>query len=575
MSENSHTLQRAYRLLWAWLVVMAVGWAVPAMARSTYDLNLFEALELGNDREVVWLLDNGADVNAKNKDGKTALMFAAMRLAGSDDAELLLEKGADANAKARDGSTALMMAAGRGRRDIVKLLLANGADVNAKNEDGDTALTFAALYWTRDVAELLLAEGADVNAKDKNGYTALMSAVRERNRDVAELLLAKGADVNAKNKDGVTALMVAAGKGKRDVAELLLAKGADVNAKTIDGTTALMVTVSEGKRDVAELLLAKGADVNAKNKDGVTALMVAVSEGNRDVAELLLAKGADVNAKNKDGVTALMVAVSKGNRDVADLLRAKVADINAKLSNVFAVVNGQVIPKMAEQALFEEDVARNRKDTIELRKEIREALIRKAAITHAAVKKGIGQFPKADLVKTVVDGQSFLAQQDVLVAAYLKQYLRDHPVTESQIKQEYADAVARVGNKQYKARHILVATEDEAKTIIAKLKKGQKIEDLAKVSKDAGSRETGGDLGWATPDNFDPSFATAMTQLKKGKFTETPINSDFGWHVIQLDDTRERKLPQMEEVKDQLINELQWRMQEKHIEELRAMAKVE
>jgi peptidyl-prolyl cis-trans isomerase C len=153
--------------------------------------------------------------------------------------------------------------------------------------------------------------------------------------------------------------------------------------------------------------------------------------------------------------------------------------------------------------------------------------------------------------------------------------VKTHPVTEDQIKKEYEDIRAKLGNKEYKARHILVENEAEAKAIIEKLKKGEKIEDLAKASKDPGSKERGGDLGWANPASFVPPFSAAMTKLEKGKFTETPVKSDFGWHVIQLEDTRELKLPPIDEAKGQIGQQLQQRMVQKHIEDLRAKAKVE
>ena len=132
-----------------------------------------------------------------------------------------------------------------------------------------------------------------------------------------------------------------------------------------------------------------------------------------------------------------------------------------------------------------------------------------------------------------------------------------------------------LGEKEYKARHILVDTEDEAKAIIAKLNKGEKFEDLAKQSKDPGSKDKGGDLGWANQAAYVKPFSEAMTKLEKGKFTAAPVKSDFGWHVIQLDDVRDLKAPSLDEIKPQLTQRLQQQMVEKHILELRTKAKVE
>jgi peptidyl-prolyl cis-trans isomerase C len=251
--------------------------------------------------------------------------------------------------------------------------------------------------------------------------------------------------------------------------------------------------------------------------------------------------------------------------------------VNANLprGDVLAKVNGQAIPKMVGRALIDGQIAQGKSDTDELRKAVTEELVRRTILTQEAVKNGLGQFPNVAGVKTSIDGQSFLAQQGVLIGAYLNDYVRTHPVTDEQVKKEYAEISAKLGNKEYKARHILVEKEDEAKAIIAKLTKGEKIEDLAKDSKDPGSKDRGGDLGWANPASFLPPFSAAMIKLEKGKFTETPVKSDFGWHVIQLEDTRELKLPGIEEAKAQIGQQLTQRMVQKHIDELRAKAKVE
>jgi peptidyl-prolyl cis-trans isomerase C len=239
-----------------------------------------------------------------------------------------------------------------------------------------------------------------------------------------------------------------------------------------------------------------------------------------------------------------------------------------KDSATFATVNGKAIPKVRADALIAGQAAQGQPDSPELRKAVTEELVRREVLTQESIKKGFDKKPE-------VQGQVELARQGVLIGAYLNDYVKTHPVTEDQIKKEYEDIKAKLGNKEYKARHILVEKEDEAKAIIARLKKGEKIEDLAKDSKDPGSRERGGDLGWANPASFVPPFSAAMTKLEKGKFTETPVKSDFGWHVIQLEDTRELKLPGIDEAKGQISQQLTQRMVQKHIEDLRAKAKVE
>ncbi|MDP1734153.1 MAG: peptidylprolyl isomerase [Sulfuritalea sp.] len=237
-------------------------------------------------------------------------------------------------------------------------------------------------------------------------------------------------------------------------------------------------------------------------------------------------------------------------------------------SATFATVNGKAIPKVRADALIAGQAAQGQPDSPELRKAVTEELVRREVLTQESIKKGFDKKPE-------VQGQVELARQGVLIGAYLNDYVKTHPVTEEQVKKEYAEISAKLGNKEYKARHILVEKEDEAKAIIAKLAKGEKIEDLAKDSKDPGSKDRGGDLGWANPASFVPPFSAAMTKLEKGKFTETPVKSDFGWHIIQLEDIRELKLPGFDEAKAQIGQQLTQRMVQKHIDELRAKAKVE
>ena len=237
-------------------------------------------------------------------------------------------------------------------------------------------------------------------------------------------------------------------------------------------------------------------------------------------------------------------------------------------SATFATVNGKAIPKIRADVLIAGQAAQGQTDSPELRKAVTEELVRREVLTQESIKKGFDKKPE-------VQGQVDLARQGVLIGAYLNDYVRTHPVTDDQVKAEYENIKAKLGNKEYKARHILVEKEDEAKAIIERLKKGEKIEDLAKDSKDPGSKERGGDLGWANPGSFVPPFSAAMIKLEKGKFTETPVKSDFGWHVIQLEDTRELKLPGMDEAKAQITQQLTQRMVQKHIDDLRAKAKVD
>jgi peptidyl-prolyl cis-trans isomerase C len=149
-------------------------------------------------------------------------------------------------------------------------------------------------------------------------------------------------------------------------------------------------------------------------------------------------------------------------------------------------------------------------------------------------------------------------------------YLKAHPVPDEVLRKEYDNIKGQIGDKEYKVRHILVDKEDEAKEIITALQKGEKFEKLAERSKDTGSKANGGDLDWNAPANFVKPFADAMVALPKGKFTTTPVKSQFGWHVIEVDDIRDAKVPTFEEVKPQLAQRMQGQIVDKYLRDLRA-----
>jgi peptidyl-prolyl cis-trans isomerase C len=166
-------------------------------------------------------------------------------------------------------------------------------------------------------------------------------------------------------------------------------------------------------------------------------------------------------------------------------------------------------------------------------------------------------------------------RQQVLAQALIQDYLKTHPVTDEETLAEYNRMKAARGDKEYKARHILVDKDTDANNIIAQLKKGAKFEDLAKQSKDPGSKDRGGELDWAPPGTYVKPFADALTKLEKGKFTETPVQTQFGWHVIQLDDVRTQPFPAYDTVKQQLQSRLQEQEVHQYVSELRSKAKIQ
>ena len=158
-------------------------------------------------------------------------------------------------------------------------------------------------------------------------------------------------------------------------------------------------------------------------------------------------------------------------------------------------------------------------------------------------------------------------------AAYVPE---KNPVTDADVKAEYDKFVAANSGKEYRARHILVEKEEEAKAIIASLKGGAKFEDIAKKqSKDPGSGANGGDLDWAPAASYVPEFSEAMVKLEKGKVSEAPVKTQFGWHVIRVDDIRQAELPKLEEVKPQIVQQLQGMKLNQFQQDLRSKAKIQ
>lgn len=238
------------------------------------------------------------------------------------------------------------------------------------------------------------------------------------------------------------------------------------------------------------------------------------------------------------------------------------------LAQNLAVVNGKPIPSSRVDAMVKQLSAQGQPDSSELRKMIKDELINREILVQEADKRGLTNTPE---VKNQVD----IARQSIVIRALIGDYLKKNPVTDAEIQAEYDRFKAQAGDKEYHARHILVPTEEEAKAIIAKLKNGAKFADLAKQSKDPGSAANGGDLDWASPASFVKPFADALTSLKKGEITQEPVKTQFGYHVIQLEDTRPAKVPTLDEVKPQIVQNLQQKKLQAFQDELRKKAKIQ
>lgn len=236
--------------------------------------------------------------------------------------------------------------------------------------------------------------------------------------------------------------------------------------------------------------------------------------------------------------------------------------------DAFVTVNGVAVSQNLANLFIAEQKAQGAPDSAELKDAVREELIRREVILQEARKAGIDK--KADIA-----AQADAARQAVIIRAYIQDYVKKNPVSDAQLKSEYDQIKAQLGNTEYKARHILVKDEDAAKAIVDNLKKGAKFDELAKQSIDPGSKDKGGELDWASPGNFVKPFGDALKTLAKGKFTEAPVKTDFGYHVILLEDTRPLAFPSFDEMKPRLQQQAQSQVIAKLIDGLRAKAKVE
>jgi peptidyl-prolyl cis-trans isomerase C len=233
----------------------------------------------------------------------------------------------------------------------------------------------------------------------------------------------------------------------------------------------------------------------------------------------------------------------------------------------FVTVNGRAVPQYVVDAFIEEQQAQGAPVSDEFRNAVREEFIRRELIIGEALKKGLDK-------KKQIMGQVENARQMVLVRAYLTDYLAANPVTEAQINEAYAAFKQRLGGTEYKTRHILVESEDAARALIARLGKGDKFTELAKDSQDPGSKENGGDLGWMSPSAFVAPFAEALSKLKKGEYSKDPVQSQFGYHVILVEDTRALTPPELQQVKPQITQNLTQQKVEDLLKSLRSKAKI-
>lgn len=250
------------------------------------------------------------------------------------------------------------------------------------------------------------------------------------------------------------------------------------------------------------------------------------------------------------------------------VLAAIVLAASAQAQNI-AIVNGKAVPKARVDTLLQQAARAGQQVGPELQQQARDQVVLREIFTQEAEKKGIAASPD-------YKAQMELARQSILIRELFEDFKKKNPVGDAEAKAEYDKFKAQAAGTEYRARHILVEKEEEAKALIAQLKGGAKFEELAKKnSKDTGSGENGGDLDFAKPESYVQEFSAAMVKLKKGELTETPVKSQFGWHIIRLDDTREAQFPGFEEVKGQIKQRLEQVKLQNYQEELRAKAKTD
>jgi peptidyl-prolyl cis-trans isomerase C len=251
---------------------------------------------------------------------------------------------------------------------------------------------------------------------------------------------------------------------------------------------------------------------------------------------------------------------------VAAALLGALAPVSAQN---LAIVNGKPVPKSRVEALAQQMARAGRPVTAEQQNQLKDEVVAREIFIQEARKRGLD-------TSEDYKNQLELARQTILIRELFADFQKKNAVTDAEAKGEYDKFVAANGGKEYHARHILVEKEDDAKAIIADLKKGGKFEDIAKKSsKDPGSGANGGDLDWANASSYVPEFSAAMIKLGKGQLTETPVKTQFGYHIIRLEDIREAQLPPFDQVKPQIAQQLQQQKLSKFQDDLRAKAKVE
>jgi peptidyl-prolyl cis-trans isomerase C len=240
-----------------------------------------------------------------------------------------------------------------------------------------------------------------------------------------------------------------------------------------------------------------------------------------------------------------------------------------------AVVNGVPIPQERMDYVVRSQVQQGQKDDEQLRKGVKDALIMREVITQEALKKGLDKDPQFQT-------QMEMAKQEFLIRAYFDDFLKTNPVSDEQLKAEYEKIkTEQSGNgqrKEYKARHILIKDEKKAKSALAEVNKakGKNFAAIAKArSEDSGSKAEGGSLDWSDGSNYVKEFGDALTKLNKGEYTRQLVKTQYGYHIILLEDVREMQFPPFEDIRERLYQQMMTQKRDQAMAALREQAKVE
>ena len=260
--------------------------------------------------------------------------------------------------------------------------------------------------------------------------------------------------------------------------------------------------------------------------------------------------------------------ISAARAALASALFAMLLPLGAQAQNI-ATVNGKAVPKARVDLLLQQAARSGQPVTPEMQAQARDQVVLREIFAQEAAKRGIAASPD-------FAAQMELARQSILIRELFEDYRKKNPVADADARVEYDKFKAQATGTEYRARHILVEKEDEAKGLIAQIKAGAKFDELAKKhSTDKGSGENGGDLDFAKPESYVPEFGGALTKLKKGEMTDVAVKSQFGYHIIRLEDTREAQFPGFDDVKGQLKQRIEQARMQQFQEDLRTKAKTD